>query len=224
MKFGSYIRSLVSAATVAAAFLVAMSFAGCGDDSELQTKEEETILKFLTSKNYVEDEDYTVIDGVYRIITGSVFDDMEDPEDPDAVVPPPANLPIIAARDEAAFFYVLYIFTGTGDSGAGPWIYTNDTGIIEQIKNLNSEYWSKDPMRVTVGNGDVIKGIDVALSGCRLGDYITLIIPSRMGYGGEQIGNIGKDKMLLCQLVITEVNGETPFDYGYVPPPPAEEE
>ena len=172
-------------------------FSGCSDDSELRSKENETILKYLTGppQNYTED-DYTVTEGVYRVITGNYFDIIEGNT---------YNPPVVNDGDEIALMFAIYTFTGSALS-ADNLIYTNDKSLINE--NINTEYWPEGPIRITVGNKDIIRGIDVSLPGCRLGDTAIIIVPSGMGYGKAEIGIVGSDKMLYCVIMVTSVNDE----------------
>lgn len=173
-------------------------FAGCSDDSELRAKEEETILKYITA-NYKE-EDYTVTDGVYRVITGNFFDAIEDNTyDP----------PVINDGDRADIIFEIYSFTGSKPAQSNT-IYSNNETLIKELvkEGINPEYWPLEPMPVTVGNGEIIQGIDISLPGCRLGDTAIIIIPSRMAYGKAEIGIVGSDKMLYCVVLVTRVNDE----------------
>jgi len=189
-------------------FLSSLFLSGCSDKSELRASEDETILKWLTSRNYTE-EDYWVTDGVYRIIAGNAFDNSEEPYDP----------PTINTGDKVGFLYTLFVFTGSEQRYTNKEnldkesiIYTNDRELVSD--KINPEYWPDGPLEIISGNGEVIKGIDVSLPGCRLGDLVILVIPSEMAYGKAEIGVVGSDKIIYCIIDITGVNDETIPGYG----------
>lgn len=174
-------------------------FAGCSDDSELRAKEDEAILKHLADLQYKEG-DYTVTEGVYRVITKNFFDDIEDT----TYVPP-----VVSEGDEVALIFAIYTFSGSTPLPDNL-IYTNDKSLINE--NINPEYWPEGPIYVTVGNEDIIRGIDVSLPGCILGDTALIIVPSRMAYGKAEIGIVGSDTMLYCIIMVTSINDENLFE------------
>ena len=72
---------------------------------------------------------------------------------------------------------------------------------LEQLRmaGLNSQYWSVDPLTVKIGGGDIIKGLELSLVGCREGDVVEAYITSDDAYGKDVVG-INE----LCQKVVEE--------------------
>jgi len=74
--------------------------------------------------------------------------------------------------------------------GSGPEVKDGDTvhvqytGTLTSGKKFDSSYdHGGDPFKVTVGQGEVIKGWDEGLLGMRVGGKRRLRIPSDLGYG-----------------------------------------
>jgi FKBP-type peptidyl-prolyl cis-trans isomerase FkpA len=74
--------------------------------------------------------------------------------------------------------------------GSGPEVKDGDTvhvqytGTLTNGKKFDSSYdHGGDPFKVTVGQGEVIKGWDQGLVGMRVGGKRRLRIPSELGYG-----------------------------------------
>lgn len=68
--------------------------------------------------------------------------------------------------------------------------YTNDPWFENRIDDLDTSYWSFEPLEVRVGAGEVLKGVDVSLAGCREGDFVEIYMTYNMAYGGSPVGLI----------------------------------
>jgi FKBP-type peptidyl-prolyl cis-trans isomerase FkpA len=75
--------------------------------------------------------------------------------------------------------------TGSGrDVKTGDTVHVQYTGTLTNGKKFDSSYdHGGEPFKVTVGQGEVIKGWDEGLVGMRVGGKRRLRIPSALGYG-----------------------------------------
>lgn len=67
-------------------------------------------------------------------------------------------------------------------AAAGHTVLFHYTGTLEDGRVFESSD-GRDPLRVTLGEGEVIRGVDEALSGMEPGDAKTVTIPSDDAYG-----------------------------------------
>jgi len=71
-----------------------------------------------------------------------------------------------------------------GDSGAkdGDIVWVQYTGKLTDGTQFDSSV-GKEPIRFTLGRGEVIKGWDEGIQGMKIGEKRQLIIPPKLGYG-----------------------------------------
>lgn len=67
---------------------------------------------------------------------------------------------------------------------------SNDTAVISQLKQagLNTEYWSAEPLVVTLGESNIIKGVSQSLVGCRQGDQVEVYMTFEEAYEDKVVG------------------------------------
>lgn len=78
--------------------------------------------------------------------------------------------------------------------------YSNDPTL--NFTGLDSEYWPKEPLEITVGAGQVPAGVDAALPGCAEGDFVEIYTTSNLFYGARLVGLIPADSLLafFCRI------------------------
>lgn len=119
-----------------------------------------------------------------------------------------ATSKIISGGDSLVFMFAIFKF----ESGIGQMLYTNiDTLITKKtvLNNrdtiLNTEFWSFDPKRAKLGDGKLMKGVEVGLVGSREGDSVHLFVTSDLAYGGKINNIVGKNTPLVWIVKIEEV-------------------
>ena len=65
----------------------------------------------------------------------------------------------------------------------------------------------REPMRVEVGSGRVVEGMDRGLCQLGLGDLARIHVPARLGYGDELAGPIPPGSALVFEVEVVRVNG-----------------
>lgn len=68
--------------------------------------------------------------------------------------------------------------------------FTNDPTYESalQAAGLNTEYWSFEPSKVVLGNGDILNAIEKSLIGCREGDTVEIYLTYNLAYGSNWVG------------------------------------
>ena len=85
--------------------------------------------------------------------------------------------------------------------------YSNDPELREAISNNGitlegNPYYTFTPQRITVGNGDVISGVDAALAGCRVGDEVEIFCTSSEAYDKKPVGTLPANTPVYWHIVI----------------------
>ena len=79
-------------------------------------------------------------------------------------------------------------------------------GRLENGKTFDSsKQIGKEPIRFTLGAGQVIKGWDQGIIGMKVGGQRKLIIPPNLGYGDQDMGVIPPNSTLIFNVELIEV-------------------
>lgn len=89
----------------------------------------------------------------------------------------------IEKGDRVSFYYAGYVLTAQGPS----LLFTTDQATV------------------TIGEGDLIKGLDIGLVGARNGEESLLIFTADYGYGRNSVNLVPEASALLFQTVVTHV-------------------
>lgn len=96
-----------------------------------------------------------------------------------------------AGRRETTPSGLTIIYTAPG-SGAqnGDRIGVHYTGRLQDGTVFDSSHKRGEPIQITLGAGQVIKGWDEGIVGMQVGEKRTLIIPPNLAYGSESRGEV----------------------------------
>lgn len=97
----------------------------------------------------------------------------------------------------------LEIGTGT-EAGEGNAVSVDYTVWSDNGTQLDSTGMGA-PLVFTVGQGEVIKGLDQGIVGMRVGDQRQLIIPPDLGYGDEAFKDLPANSNLKCEVELLAV-------------------
>ncbi|MFI3286602.1 MAG: hypothetical protein R3Y08_08110 [Rikenellaceae bacterium] len=172
-------------------FLLLLS---CSESAEtlLIEEQQEDIVKFLTSSHSP-----TLID------EGEIAESLED--DPeffttygntayryiaDFYNPEREERKEVKAGSILSLTFWCYDFSTYSKPTSDYLFYTNDPLYKEafELAGLNTEYWSFEPLNITLGKGDILKAIETSLVSCREGDYVEIYLTYNLAYGSSWIG------------------------------------
>ena len=96
--------------------------------------------------------------------------------------------------------------TGNGEvCKSGQVLKVHYTGTLEDGTKFDSSLDRKQPLEVTIGAGDVIKGWDKGIPGMKVGEKRKLVIPSALAYGEKGIGVIPPNSTLIFEVELLEI-------------------
>ena len=88
--------------------------------------------------------------------------------------------------------YSAYIFTGSKPAISSLYA-TNEEDKIEELKNLglNTSYeWTTDPLEITIGECEILKGLEEALPECKEGDTVEIYMTFTKANGNNYVGMV----------------------------------
>ena len=146
-------------------------FVGCAEKEDLFGKQKSTFVSFLEKTHQprlipVEDLEPGSREGVYATLGDAVYRyiDVENYYDPDR-----ENKPLVTEDSWVTLTYRAYLFNNTYVRMAG----------------LTPGAWDFAPLSVDMRNAGIIKGLRLALVGCREGDRVEAYMTYNMAYGDK---------------------------------------
>ncbi len=90
---------------------------------------------------------------------------------------------------------------------SGDKIEVNYLGTLENGTKFDSSYDRNEPLPLTIGVGQVIKGWDIGILGMKVGGKRKLIIPSNLAYGERGAGGlIPPNATLIFEVELVEIS------------------
>lgn len=166
--------------------------AGCEKNEEVLPKQKEQIVSFLQGSHapvLIPEEQIpdkgelpyysTLGDAVYRYIDGAWNPDRLTRKE-------------ISDVSRVTIIFRNYVFTNKAITSETFPYYTNDVDLREALieTGLDVSSWSFNPLVVDMQNPGILKGMSVALLGCREGDSVEAYITYNMAYGDKFFGTI----------------------------------
>lgn len=115
----------------------------------------------------------------------------------------------VAEGDEVVLTYMACIFTGSQPSLASVYA-TNDASVIGQLREagLNTEYWTTEPLKIKIGDTNIIKGVEFSLIGCREGDSVEAYMTLDAAYGDNVVGVVPESASVVWFYTIDSVGAQ----------------
>ena len=115
--------------------------------------------------------------------------------------------PEIVRGNTISITYTAYDFTAFRTPAFSDMFDTNDPEMEEQMRDAgwnldNNPFFTFMPLRLTVGNGEIISGVDEALEGCRVGDEVEIYCTGSVAYGENLVESIPKDTPQYWHIII----------------------
>lgn len=112
----------------------------------------------------------------------------------------------ITVKPTASGLYYIEKVKGTGAQAAtGKVISVHYTGTLLNGRKFDSSYDNGKPMEFTLGKDPMIQGFNESISMMKKGGKATVIIPSSLGYGAQDKGDIPPYSTLVFDLEIVDV-------------------
>lgn len=164
---------------------------GCSDDDEQITSQRSDIVRFLTSTHVprlvAEEDKESSLEAeppFYEKLNQDLYRYVANYYDSNR-----SSRTMVDKGDQVSLTYTAYIFRGGMPRVDNVYI-SNDTAVISQLKQagLNAEYWFAEPLVVTLGESNIIKGVSQSLVGCRQGDQVEVYMTFEEAYEDKVVG------------------------------------
>ena len=116
------------------------------------------------------------------------------------------NWPVIERGTTFDIMYTAYIFKNGAPSITDMYATNIEANIKELYKGYDDEsnIWSTEPMRITLGRDTLVGGLSTALEGCRIGDTVEVYLTYDAAYGKQYIGFIPSKSAVMWEITILE--------------------
>lgn len=177
------IRHIKTVLPITAAMLL-LSLSGC-NKQDIFINQMNMIETWLT-RNDPNGEDFEEVSkGVYRSI--------EIPEDG-------RGAPVAETGDSIHMMFEIYRFSQNFAGSRNDLIYTNKESLIPDRVT-----WSSDTLKVRLGDGQLMSGVERSLEGSAPGDLVTVILTSSNAYGKHTVEQLPPNTPIAWKIDITRV-------------------
>lgn len=179
----------------------------CSEEEETLPQQRERIVSYLTSTHSptlvaesevdIESQQafYTTSGNtVYRYI-GNYYD------------PARPGRTEVTASSKVTITFRAYVFNFANITDSTFPFYSNDPLLKSAYEEmgLTSGAWSFEPLQIDMRGGDIIKGLRLALLGCRQGDEVEAYMTYNMGFGDTNFSTIPRDSPLAWFFTVDAV-------------------
>jgi hypothetical protein len=182
---------------------------GCNEEDTVLTSQQEQIVRYLTSSHnprlIAEQEvpnSMVANPPFYERINTSVYRYIATYYDAGR-----SSKRKVKVGDEVELIFEAYEFTGNAPS-LNALYYTNNADLIAKLEEngLNTEFWTAEPLKVKIGSGDIIKGIETSLIDCREGDVVEVYLAYDMAYDKHVVGVVPSKSSVVWAYQIKSVS------------------
>ncbi len=181
---------------------------GCSDEDEELPTQRSRIESFLKSSHrpalvpYEELEEGSESSNYYTTAGNTVYRYIPNVNDPDRI-----NRPEVTGHSRVEIVFRMYVFTYAAIPDSRLPEFTNDasleTAYIEA--GLDTSHWSFGPWMLDMAKDDILKGLRLALVGCREGDTVEVYMTYNMAYGDVYFSVVPKQSPIYFNVSIEHV-------------------
>lgn len=186
--------------------------AGCSQEEETLPNQRNSIVSFLTSTHAPQliseeavaespDENppfYTYTakgNTVYRYIS-NYYDSGR------------ASRAEVKSGSRVSITFRAYVFSMRNITDSDMPFFTNDPDLEQALyeAGLTPGVWKFEPMELTLGQSGIIKGLELALLGCRQGDEVECYMTYNMAYGDTNFATIPRESAVAIFFTVNGVD------------------
>ena len=181
----------------------------CKDEEEILPDQQKRIVSFLTSSH------------APRLVDERNLDEENDPQQPFYTTmgetayryidnyfdPNRKNWKEVMPDSKVSITFRAYVFSYTPITDSTVPYFTNDP-LLEEFfykQGLTPGQWSFEPLEIDLQNTHIIKGLQMALVGCRQNDQVEVYMTYNMAYGEDYFGVIPKESPVAVLFTVKNV-------------------
>ena len=184
--------------------------AGCSQEEETLPNQRNSIVSFLTSTHAPqlisevavaespdENPPFYTAEGntVYRYIS-NYYDSGR------------ASRAEVKSGSRVSITFRAYVFSMRNITDSDMPFFTNDPDLEQALyeAGLTPGVWKFEPMELTLGQSGIIKGLELALLGCRQGDEVECYMTYNMAYGDTNFATIPRESAVAIFFTVNGVD------------------
>lgn len=167
--------------------VIAVTLVSCEGEEDVTVDQRSAIVSYLEGKN-----------AEYRVTPDSAFVHVAG----NSITPIPTEQ--IETGDSVTFNFEVSIFK----TAPGAPYFTNKKWAVSRIPDyaqIDTTVWNFNPIKIKLGEGTILKGLESALPTCRAGDSLEVFLNSNLAYGDEDLGYVPANSALMYVLTILNV-------------------
>ena len=179
----------------------------CSEEEETLPQQRERIVSYLTATHSPTLVDESEVDtesqqAFYTTLGNTVYryiDNYYDPARPGRTE--------VTASSKVTITFRAYVFNFANITDSTFPFYSNDPLLKSAYEGmgLTSGAWSFEPLQIDMRSGNIIKGLRLALLGCRQGDEVEAYMTYNMAYGDTNFSTIARESPLAWFFTVDAV-------------------
>lgn len=179
----------------------------CSEEEETLPQQRERIVSYLTATHSPTLVDESEVDtesqqAFYTTLGNTVYryiDNYYDPARPGRTE--------VTASSKVTITFRAYVFNFANITDSTFPFYSNDPLLKSAYEEmgLTSGPWSFEPLQIDMRSGNIIKGLRLALLGCRQGDEVEAYMTYNMAYGDTNFSTIARESPLAWFFTVDAV-------------------
>lgn len=179
----------------------------CSEEEETLPQQRERIVSYLTATHSPTLVDESEVDtesqqAFYTTLGNTVYryiDNYYDPARPGRTE--------VTASSKVTITFRAYVFNFANITDSTFPFYSNDPLLKSAYEEMGLTLgaWSFEPLQIDMRSGNIIKGLRLALLGCRQGDEVEAYMTYNMAYGDTNFSTIARESPLAWFFTVDAV-------------------
>lgn len=184
--------------------------AGCSQEEETLPNQRNSIVSFLTSTHAPQliseeavAESPDEIPPFYTAKGNTVYRYISNYYDSGR-----ASRAEVKSGSRVSITFRAYVFSMRNITDSDMPFFTNDPDLEQALyeAGLTPGVWKFEPMELTLGQSGIIKGLELALLGCRQGDEVECYMTYNMAYGDTNFATIPRESAVAIFFTVNGVD------------------
>lgn len=185
---------------------------GCSQEEDILPNQQQRMVSYLQSTHSPKLVPLASLVGgeqlpYYTTSGNTVYRYISNVYDPERADRPEVNRSSTVTITFRAYRFGFSNIVTSGTTVTMPY-YTNDPTLYDAFASLEGfdpEYWNFGPLRIDLRSDNILKGLRLALLGCREGDEVEAYMTYNMAYGDDNFGIIPRETPIAVFFTVNTV-------------------